>query len=250
MDTVTYEVAEQTATITLARPSKRNAFDGAMLHAMRDYGDAASADPNVRVVALTAAGTTFCAGADLSGNDGNVAGEAARALADLLASWSELPKPLVARVQGPVMGGGNGLLAACDVVVASTAATFAFREVRVGVVPAVIAVALQERLAPGSARELMLTGRTFDAAYAHQIGLVHLVVGPDTLDASVREVVAELAAGAPLAQAATKRLLLELATSTRAEQYARAAEISAAHFDSDEAREGMAAFREKRRPDW
>ncbi|HVQ88854.1 MAG TPA: enoyl-CoA hydratase-related protein [Actinomycetes bacterium] len=246
----TYAVSGEVATITLARPDKRNAFDAVMLRALGHHAEAASNDPAVRVVVVAAEGTSFCAGADLGASKKEDAGAAASALSELLDHWSKLPKPLVARVQGPVMGGGNGLLAVCDLVVASATATFAFREVRVGVVPAVIAVPLMLRLAPGCVRDVMLTGRTFDADYACLIGLVHRVVPPDRLDAALAEVVDALTLGAPTAQAETKALLRELAGMSQSDQFARATQVSLERFGSDEAREGMQAFREKRRPRW
>jgi len=254
MAEVRYEVVDQVATLTLARPEKRNALNRSMLSALRSRTREAGADRAVRVLLLAADGPVFCAGADLSGgvadDSESFAGEAAHELAALLGEWMDFLKPIVARVQGPVLGGGNGLLAAADVVVATSAATFSLREVRVGVAPAVIAVPLLQRIAPGSLRDLMLTGRSVDVAEACDIGLVHRVADDVDLDTSVQHVIAELLKGGPRSQAATKHLLQRLAGSGRDEAFALAVEVSVACFSSEEAQEGIAAFREKRSPSW
>jgi methylglutaconyl-CoA hydratase len=142
------------------------------------------------------------------------------------------------------------LVAVCDVVVASTAASFALREVRVGVVPAVIAIPLRDRVSAGILRELALTGRSIDADEARDIGLVNWVTSPGDLDEKVHEVVGDLMKGGPAAQAATKDWLSQIGRTDERELLARAAELSAAMFSSSEATEGMRAFREKRSPHW
>lgn len=258
VETVGYTVEGRVATITLRRAAKRNALTGSMIGQLRQHSRSALNDERVRIVVLAAEGSAFCAGADLgeavTGGDESFAGTATSQLAELLGEWMACTKPIVARVQGPTAGGGLGLLATCDVVVCSSAATFALREVRVGVVPAVIAVPMLDRLASGRVRDLMLTGRTFDAAEAYAIGLVHRVVDSASLDQAVDDVVKELLLGSPSAQAVTKQLLndqlLNNQPGTTAEALARAAETSAAQFRSAEAREGMAAFREKRPAIW
>ncbi len=251
---VTYEVLDGVATLCLARPDRRNVLDKRVLHLLGQHAEQAGSDDNARVMVLMSSGTTFCAGADLtgaaSGDPESFAADAASELADVLGVWLDLDRPVVARVQGPVVGGGNGLLAVSDVVVASTAATFAFREVRVGVAPAVIAVPLLNRLAPGVVRDLMLTGRTFDANEALVAGLVHRVVAADELDTAVAAVVADLLSGGPQAQSATKQLLRQLPGMSRSDAFDMAAQLSAARFASQEAQEGIAAFKEKRRPNW
>ncbi|HVQ18995.1 MAG TPA: enoyl-CoA hydratase-related protein [Actinomycetes bacterium] len=253
-DGVTYSVVGQVATVTLARPGQRNVLDGQVLSLLREFGRAATDDDGVRVLVLAAEGTVFCAGADLSavaaGDAESFAGSGSEQLAAMLDEWTDIPKPVVACVQGAVAGGGIGLLAVCDVVVASTDASFAFREVRVGVAPAVVAVPLTGRLAPGVVRDLMLSGRRIDALEAHAAGLVHRVTAPDRLDATTRSVVQELVSGGAQAQAATKALLNELPGLSKQAAYARAAQVSAERFASDEAREGIAAFKQKRAPSW
>ena len=251
---VTYDLVDGVATICLANPDRRNVLDQQVLQLLGQYAARAGSDDSVRVIVLTSSGTAFCAGADLmtaaSGDAGSFAADAAGHLADVLGTWLDVDKPIVARVQGPVAGGGNGLLAVCDVVVASAAASFAFREVRVGVAPAVIAVPLLSRLAPGVVRDLMLTGRTFDANEALSTGLVHRVVLAEELDAAVAAVIADLLAGGPQAQSATKQLLRQLPGKSRDEAFDVAARLSAARFASQEAQEGISAFKQKRRPNW
>jgi methylglutaconyl-CoA hydratase len=163
----------------------------------------------------------------------------------LLAGLAESPKPVVARVGGPARAGGIGLIAACDVALAGRSATFAFTEVRLGVVPAVISVPVLPVLALRAARELFLTGEVFDATRAAEVGLVSRVVDDADLDAEVARYVDMLALGAPGALAATKDLLAHPST-----DYAALSALSADRFASPEGREGVAAFAEKRRPSW
>jgi len=251
-ESVLYRVQERVAWVTLNRPERRNAFDSAMLQSLQRRLEEAAGDENVRAVVIAAEGTSFCAGADLKGDGsrtaGELAAEAVDALASLLAHIAEIPVPVVSRVHGPVVGGGLSFVAAADAVVADGKASFALREVRVGAVPAVVAAALMGRVSTSALRELTLTGMTVDVQRAYELGLVDRVVSD--LDAGVAEVLTELAAGAPRAQAATKQLLLELATLTEPERRRRAVEVSRQSFTGQEAAEGMAAFTDKRKPKW
>jgi methylglutaconyl-CoA hydratase len=254
MAEVRYEVAGQVASMTLARVEKRNALNASTLTAMTERTSDACQDPNVRVLLIAADGPAFCAGADLSesaaDSGGSFADSSATLLAELLTALLDCPKPVVARVQGPVAGGGNGLLAASDIVVASTSASFALREVRLGVIPAVIAVPLLDRLSASALRDLMLTGRSIDAYEAQYVGLVHRVVEPGQLDTAVASVVGQLLSGGPAAQTATKQLLSQIGRLDRAEAFQWAAQMSKERFSSPEAQEGIAAFRQKRPPSW
>lgn len=250
MDQVGYEVRNRVATLTLTRAEKRNALTPAMVESLRTLAAEALADPDVRVLALAGEGPSFCAGADLSLAGEQASAELTSQLAGFLQEWLVCPKPTVARVQGPAAGGGNGLVAACDVVVASTAASFALREVRVGVVPAVIAVPLLQRLTPAAVRELALSGRSMDADEARDVGLVDWVVGPSLLDSKVHQVTTELIKGGPGAQAASKKWLAKLTAAGSADALAAAARLSAEVFGGTEASEGKAAFRERRPPRW
>jgi methylglutaconyl-CoA hydratase len=167
------------------------------------------------------------------------------AFPELLTAISTAPKPVVARIGGPARAGGIGLLAAADVAVAGASATFAFTEVRIGVVPAVISIPVLPRMLPRAAHELFLTGEVFDAQRAAAAGLVNVAVPDGRLDEEVARYAAMLAQGAPGALAATKELL-----GSPSADYAAMAALSASRFASEEGQEGMAAFREKRPAAW
>ena len=242
------------ATITLNRPEARNRLDGPSMDLMRVLLADAVADERVRVIVITGAGDTFCAGADLSavaaGDAGGFAGAAAQQLADLLVAILDAPKPVIARVQGHVAGGGNGIVAACDLAIAGEAAKFAFSEVRVGVAPSVISVVCLRVMQPRAAQALMLTGARVGAVDAMAAGLLTEVVPADGLDAAVAARAAELLLGGPQAIARTKELLARVPAMPRDEAFAWTAELSARLFASAEGQEGAAAFVAKRPPSW
>lgn len=251
---VRYEVGAGVATITLDRPESRNRLDAEGMAALADALDEAARDSAARVVVLTGTGSTFCAGADLSaavsGDAGGFAGSGPAALVRVLTTMLEHPKPLVARVQGHVAGGGNGLVAACDLAVAAAEARFAFSEVRIGVAPAVISVVCLQVMHRRDAQELLLTGERVDADRALRAGLVTAVAGADGLDAAVDGLVQALLAGGPQALTRTKELLRRIPAVGADEGFSLAARMSAELFASDEAREGMTAFIEKRPASW
>lgn len=237
------------ATITLDSPANRNALSAQL---MRELGLAIaemSEDDAVRVVVLTASGTVFCAGADLSDPPGNAPGERF-GLPAILQAIGGSPKPFIARVNGHVRAGGLGLLAACDIAIAPLDATFAFSEVRIGVAPAVIAVVCQPVMHPRAYARYTLTGAPFTATDAAAAGLLTAAVERDGLDHLVASYADELRLGAPAAVARAKELIATLPTLTRAERYDVTAAISATQFQSDEAVEGIAAFLEQRAPWW
>jgi methylglutaconyl-CoA hydratase len=247
---VRYAVAHGVARVTLDRPETRNALSGNMIDELLAALARASADPAVRVVVLSHTGMVFSSGADLKETAAALAGgglPAAR-LGDLLAAVCECPKPVVARVAGPARAGGIGLIAAADLAVCALDATFAFSEVRIGVIPAVISATVLPRLAGRAAAELFLTGATFDGVRAAEIGLVNAVVPAGELDATVDRYVADLLRGAPGALAGTKALLRD--PTTLREDLVRLTRLSLEHFTSAEGREGVQAFREKRDPGW
>ncbi|HET7900698.1 MAG TPA: enoyl-CoA hydratase-related protein [Candidatus Nanopelagicales bacterium] len=252
--TVRYEVSEGVATITLASPETRNVLNPATMTALAEHLAAAADDDAARVVVLTGDGTVFCAGADLAGatasDDGSFAGTGPQALVAVLEAMLDHPKPLIARVQGHVAGGGNGLVAAADLAVAAESARFAFSEVRVGVSPAVISVVCLAKLHPADARELLLTGERVSAQRMLDAGMLNAVVPDDALDAAVAAYVGALRQGGPIAVARTKELLRRVPAMPRDDAFAFAAELSGSLFASDEAREGMTAFLERRRPSW
>lgn len=244
---VKVEVSRGVATLTLDSPANRNALSRALRAELREAFTAALADDAVRVVVLDHTGRVFCSGMDLAeAAGGGAQDQGVREFPDLLEALWNSPKPVVAVVRGPARAGGVGLLAACDVVVAAESATFAFSEVRLGLVPAVISAVVLPRMVPHIAHRLMLTGQAFDAESAAAGGLVDLVVPDADVDGEVRAQLVHLTAGAPTALAETKRLL-RAGTSLEFEELL---ELSARYFASDEGQEGIASFREKRSARW
>ena len=242
------EVASGVATITLDSPSNRNALSAQLRQELAAHLDAALSDDAVRVVVLSHTGTVFCAGMDLKeASGGAVAGQEFPRILESL--WSS-SKPVIARLAGPARAGGLGLVAACDIAVAADTVTFALTEVRIGVVPAIISATVLPRMLPRAANELFLTGETFDAHRAVQIGLLNSAVPADALDDEVRRYASMLALGAPGALAATKAMLRMDRPDAFADELQQLLELSARHFGSEEGREGMAAFLEKRQPAW
>ena len=236
------------ATLTLDSPANRNALSRAMRAQLRTALADAMADDAVRVVVLDHTGRVFCSGMDLTEAAGGAAGDqGVRELPELLETVWRSPKPVVAVLRGPARAGGLGLAAACDVVVAAASATFAFSEVRLGIVPAVISAVVLPRMVPHTAHRLMLTGEVFDAATAAAGGLVDLVAPDDEVDAAVDGQVLALAAGSPWALAETKRLLR--AGGLRG-SFDDLLELSARAFAGEDGQEGIAAFREKRSARW
>jgi methylglutaconyl-CoA hydratase len=229
------------ATITLDSPANHNALSTPLRAQLSEALASSAGDDSIRVVVLDHTGPVFCAGMDLSEPP-----EAVTELPGILQRiWSH-PKPVVAKLSGHARAGGIGLLAAADIAVAAVHATFAFTEVRIGVVPAVISVTVLRRVLRHAAHELFLTGETFDAARAAAIGLLNSAVPADQLDAEVNRYTGMLAKGAPQALAVTKQLLKRAVP----EDFAAMLEISAARFASPEGREGVRAFAEKRPPSW
>jgi len=252
---VRYEVGEGVATLTLDRPEARNVLGPESLAELRIGLDDAAADDSVRVVVVTGSGSAFCAGADLrgasSGDSGSFSDSGPLALVGVLKRLLDHPKPTIARVQGHVAGGGNGLVAACDLAVAVESAKFAFSEVRVGVAPAVISVVCLRRMSPREAAALLLTGERVSAHRAQRAGLLTAVAHDhDALDACVADWVDQLLKGGPLALAATKELLRRVPTLDRDEGFEYTARLSADLFRSEEALEGMTAFVQRRPPAW
>ncbi|OEV26821.1 enoyl-CoA hydratase [Streptomyces nanshensis] len=251
-------------TLTLDSPHNRNALSKALVSQLYAGLEEAAADPRARAVLLTHTGNTFCAGADLregSGSPGD--------LAALLRTIVELPKPVVARVEGHVRAGGTGLLGACDISVAGPGASFAFTEARIGVAPAVISMPLLPRLDARAAARYYLTGERFGAAEAARIGLVTLAADADAgvaagagvdagegvdvvdgMDAVLEPVLDGLRRGSPQGLAESKRLVTAEVLRAFDRDGDSLAELSARLFASDEAREGMTAFLERREPAW
>jgi len=245
------DVAAGVATITLDSPANRNALSAQLRRELLGHLDTALADDAVRVVVLGHTGRVFCSGMDLKEARGaGAADQGVNEVPTILQRIWTAPKPVVAKVGGPTRAGGVGLVAACDIAVAATAATFAFSEVRIGVVPAVISVTVLPRLLPRAAHELFLTGETFDAARAVAVGLVNAAVAAEELDDEVARYVGMLRLGAPGALAATKEMLRAERPGALADQFAEMLTLSARHFAGAEGQEGMRAFAEKRPPRW
>lgn len=245
------DVVRGVATITLDSPGNRNALSRQVRAELLAHVQAALADDAVRVLLLTHTGSVFCSGMDLKETRAaSTQDQGVNELPRLLQLLQTSPKPVVVRLGGTARAGGVGLVAAADIAVAADSTTYAFSEVRLGVVPAVISVPVLPLLQPRAARELFLTGEVFDAARAVQIGLLSRAVPADDLDAEVDRVLESLRLGGPTAMAATKELLGTAATGSLEQQYARMQELSAARFASEEGQEGARAFAEKRRPSW
>ena len=244
------------ARIWMNRPDLRNAFDGLMITELRKVlFDLRSVDA-VRVVVLGGRGASFCAGADLQWmkamasftREENM--REAQALADLFFTVYESPKPVVARVHGAALGGGAGLVAACDIPVAALGTEFGFTEVRLGIIPAVISPYVVGKIGESAARELFLTGERFEAVRAAEIGLVRAAVPPEDLDAAVEVRVSALLQSGPRAIAEAKALIREVAWRRVEDVQRYTVERIAELRISAEGQEGMRAFLEKRKPYW
>jgi methylglutaconyl-CoA hydratase len=247
MSLIRTETRGGVATLTLDSPANRNALSAALITELLSGLAAAQTDATVRVIVLSHTGPAFCSGADLRETAAAVAaGELPVAgLGDVLTAVTACPKPVVARVGGPARAGGIGLIAAADIAVCTEDATFSFSEVRLGVVPAVISSTVLPILSPRAAAELYLTGATFDGRRAAQVGLVTAAVPADRLDDTVAGFCADLVRGAPGALAGAKALLRERRT-----DLAYLTPLSLEYFQSDEGREGVTAYWEKRDPAW
>lgn len=245
------------ATLWMNRADKHNAFDETLIDDLARAARAMGEDDSVRVVVLTGRGKSFSAGGDLDwmrraagyGYEQNRAD--ADALAAMLRTIAELPKPTIARVHGAALGGGMGLACACDIAVASDNAVFATSEVRFGLIPATIGPYVLRAIGARQALRYFQTAERIDAARALAIGLVHEVVATDVLDAKIADLVAALATGGPNAQAASKRLIADVAGRTIDDTLVDdTAERIARIRATDEAREGLAAFLDKRAASW
>lgn len=245
------------ATVTLNRAEKHNAFDEHVIAELTGVFVDIAGNDRVRAVVLRAAGTGFCAGADLDwmkrmahyDEAANVAD--ASALAALLHRLDTLPQPTVACVQGAALGGGAGLVCCCDMAVASANAVFGFSEVRLGLIPATIGPYATRAIGRRAARRYFLTGERFDAATALRLGMVCEVTAPDALEGALQKLLQALLDSGPKATRAAKRLIEEVADrEIDTELMAHTSQRIAAICDSEEAQEGLAAFLGKRHPAW
>lgn len=249
---VHYSVENGVARLTLDSPHNRNAMSTALVDQLRQGLTDAADDPGVRVAVLGHTGGTFCAGADLSEAAGRDPGDlaTARALeaAGLLRSILELPVPVIAAIDGHVRAGGMGLIGACDLVVAGTASTFALTEARIGVAPSIISLTLLPKMTARAAGRYFVTGEKFGAEEAERIGLV--TVATDDVPAAVAQLTDEITKGSPQGLAMSKALTTASILADFDRDAERLAKQSAELFVSDEAREGMVAFLQKRQANW
>ena len=246
--------------LTLNRPEVRNAFNDGMIADLTRWAEAArasAADGELRGVVIAGAGPAFCAGADMAWMKKAAATSEADNVQDALAAarmfsaLNELPVAVIGRIHGAAIGGGAGLAAICDIAFAETDAVFAFSEVKLGILPAVIAPYAAMKIGPSAARELFLTGARFSAARAREIGLVHHVVAGTDLDQKVAECVSDILAAGPQAMAAAKALIARIwARPIDNDITALTAETIARRRVSAEGQEGIKAFLEKRKPSW
>jgi len=241
---------------TLDRPDVRNALDDALISTLRDEARSVAEDASVRALVLAGTGPSFCAGADLAwmrrmrDYDEHRNMEDALAVADLFHALAALPMPVVARVHGAALGGGAGLLAVSDIVVASDDTIVGFTEARVGILPATIAPYVIRRIGIAAARTVFLRANRMPASDAHRIGLVDEICATDRLDAVVRERLDELALGAASSHRATKALLAQLAPLPNEAERRTTAQAIARQRVSDDGQEGLRAFLERRAPAW
>jgi methylglutaconyl-CoA hydratase len=240
------------ARVALARPEVRNAFNAEVIEQLHDVFARITAADDVRAVVLAGEGPVFCGGADVKWMrasldltfEANVA-EAER-MSDMFRAIDNCPKPVIARIHGAALGGGAGLAAVCDIVIAAEDAIFGFTEVKLGIIPAVISPFVLAKIGASNARALFLTGERFDAARAKSIGLAHEVVPPDQLDAAVERRIAELLTAGPEAVAAAKLLVRRVLDHSYADSRAITTEAIAKQRVAPEGQEGLHAFLERR----
>jgi methylglutaconyl-CoA hydratase len=242
--------------VALNRPEVRNAFDEDVIASLTKLAVSVADDRAVRAVVLSGSGKSFCAGADLAWMSKAIAYSHAENLRDaedlarLLEKLDTVPVPLIGRVHGAALGGGVGLVAVCDVVVAGTATVFGLSEVKLGILPAVISPYVVRKIGVGAARELFLTGSRFDAGRAREIGLVHEIVPEAELDTAVERRVRDVLSSGPRAIAAAKALIRDVVDESPKDVIGLTTSTIAAHRVSPEGQEGIRAFLEKRKPKW
>jgi methylglutaconyl-CoA hydratase len=244
------------ARVELRRPGIHNAFDDVLVSELAEAAGRLADDDAVRVVVLSGAGKSFCAGADLNwmkrmieyGREENL--RDAAAMAAMFSAWDTFPKPVVGSIHGAALGGGTGLVAVCDIAIAADDTVFAFSEVRLGILPAVISPFVTAKIGRSAARELFLTGERFGAERAREIGLVHRTAPAGELDAAVDAVVQDLLRGGPRAQSRIKSLLRTIHGVDPGTARTPTVEAIADARAGAEGQEGMHAFLERRRPAW
>jgi methylglutaconyl-CoA hydratase len=258
MDAKTLKVsrAGAVATVALNRPEVRNAFDDVLIGELTAAFTSLGSDPAVRVVVLTGEGSVFCAGADVNWMKRSISytqeqnkGDALR-MSGMFRAIDECPKAVIGRVNGTCFGGGMGLISCCDVVVSVTGAQFAFTEVKLGIVPAVISAYVAPKIGAAAARRYFLTAEVFGPDEARRIGLVHEVVTAEALDSKVLEISSAILKNGPAAVATAKSLIPQVLSQSRPDAIEYTASLISRVRTSPEGQEGLGAFLEKRKPSW
>jgi methylglutaconyl-CoA hydratase len=251
MNEVRVESADGILNVTLADVENRNALGAGIVNGIHDAVERANSDPEIRAVVITNEGTTFCAGANLKERSGATQGENPKVgFEELLREIQTSPTPILGKIKGHVVGGGNGLAAALDIAIAQDDVKFGFTEVRLGVAPAIISVVCLPKMRHGEAMEAFLRGNRFPASRAAEMGLISRAVPADRLDDAIDEVLADLRLGGPNALGAAKRLVYEVPGMEQKEAFAWTAKFSGQLFKSEEAAAGMKAFLKREKPPW
>lgn len=248
---VEVEVTRRVMTVTLCDVDNRNALGGALVEGLRTAIREANDDDGIRAIVVTNEGSTFCAGANLkqrSAAKGEQKG--AGGFTEVLHEIQVSPTPIIGRIDGHVVGGGNGLAAALDISIAREDVEFGFTEVRLGVIPAIISVVCLPKMRRGEALEVFLRGNRFSASRAAELGLINRAVPAERLDQAVEEVLDDLRKGGPNALGLAKSLVYEVPKLGPSDAFEWTAALSNRLFAGDEAKEGMKAFLEKRGPSW
>lgn len=254
--TVEYSFGDRIATITLNRPQVRNALNTPLIQELTTIFTELYSDERLHGIILTGAGSVFCAGADIHAMQETITYTEEQNLTDamllnnMLQTINHFPCPVIACVNGDAIGGGIGLVAVCDIVIAVESARFAFSEVRLGIAPAIISPFIVKKIGENMARVLFVTGERFSATRAQTIGLVHSTVPSEHLDDAIQKAINELLRGAPQAIRACKTLALHVGQMTNEQARQYTAETIAHLRVSPEGQEGLKAFLEKRAPDW
>ena len=246
-----FEIKSGAAWITLNRPENRNALSAALVNELYDHLVFSNENDEVRSIVITGNGPAFCAGADLKSPPGElVNGQKSIAYPEVLSTIIDSPKPVIVAVNGAAFAGGLGLVGAADIVVTIEDVQFSFSEVRIGVIPAVISVVCLPKLGTHHGMKLFLTGERFTGSDAVRLGLAHVAVPADQLHSAVQSEIDAINLGGPIAVTECKKLVRQISELSINEGFAVTGQWSRRLFESEEGREGMAAFREKRKPRW
>jgi methylglutaconyl-CoA hydratase len=257
MTTINIQYTDQVATVWLNRPSVHNALNGEMIHELFTFFSEVACNKEIRVVVIRGKGDSFCSGADLNwmkevskyNYDQNFL--ESKTLARCLFTIQSCPKPVVSVVHGACMGGANGIVSASDIVIAANSTRFRFSEVSLGLVPAVISPYVTEKIGKSQAQRLFLLAEEFKAADAQQYGLVHYVMDEQEIEDKIQEIIKKVIKNSPEAIQSTKLLMQELDRLTDSDSVINyTSEVIAKARISDDGQEGMAAFFEKRKPEW